>query len=180
MPTVHPGATLVPHFRDFLPPWVSVRPWYLGGGVPTLTPLGYLRMEDPAGEVGIETHLVTDGTTTYQIPMTYRPEPIDAPLIATAHHSALGPRWIYDATGDPVWRTALLHLVRTGATTAPSAKRGVLPATATGHPSAAFHDDQAVIDLLRVPAEPPTDGSVGVVRGTWAGSGGCLAIVREL
>ena len=28
MATVHPGTTLTPHFRDFLPPWLVRQPWY--------------------------------------------------------------------------------------------------------------------------------------------------------
>jgi hypothetical protein len=27
---IHPGATLTPHFRDFLPAWLILQPWYLG------------------------------------------------------------------------------------------------------------------------------------------------------
>ena len=72
MAKVHPGATLTPHFREFLPPWVARQPWYRGTGTPSLSPVGYFRFEDPAGEVGIETDLVTDGSALYQIPMTYR------------------------------------------------------------------------------------------------------------
>ena len=33
------------------------QPWYLGAGIPLLSPVGYFRFEDPAGEVGMETHL---------------------------------------------------------------------------------------------------------------------------
>ena len=76
MATIHAGATLTPHFRDFLPAWVGRQPWYAGDGIPSLTPVGFLRMEDPAGAVGIETHLVSDGTAVYQVPMTYRGAPL--------------------------------------------------------------------------------------------------------
>ena len=120
MAKVHPGATLVPHFRDFLPPrWVVRQPWYAGSGIPPLAPVGYFRFEDPAGEVGIETHLVTDGRVVYQVPMTYRGAPMKdsvpaaaTSLIATAEHSVLGTRWIYDGEADPVWRNQLLRLVQ--------------------------------------------------------------------
>ena len=39
------------------------------------------------------------------VPMTYRGEPLDgadSQLIGTMDHSVLGPRWIYEAIGDPV------------------------------------------------------------------------------
>ncbi|SDM58945.1 hypothetical protein SAMN04489726_2394 [Allokutzneria albata] len=104
MAKVHVGTTLTPHFREFLPRWVARQRWYRGTGVPELSPVGFFRFEDPAGEVGIETHLVTDGAELYQIPMTYRGEPLAgaAPeaLIVTAEHSVLGTRWIYD--GKPI------------------------------------------------------------------------------
>ena len=76
MAKVHPGATLVPHFRDFLPAWMARQPWYRGNDIPSLSPVGYFRFEDPAGEVGIETHVVTDGLVLYQIPLTYRGAPL--------------------------------------------------------------------------------------------------------
>ena len=61
MPVVYPGATLTPHFRDFLPDWMARQPWYRGSDRPSLQMVGAFRFEDPAGEVGIETHLLTDG-----------------------------------------------------------------------------------------------------------------------
>jgi hypothetical protein len=109
-------ATLTPSFRDFLPAWVAARPWYRGRGVPALSLIGSYRLDDPAGEVGIETQLVSDGTITYQVPMTYRGTPLGngarASLIATAEHSELGTRWIYDAESDPLWREELIRLAR--------------------------------------------------------------------
>jgi hypothetical protein len=195
---VHPGATLVPHFRDFLPAWVARQPWYQDTGTPSLSPVGYYRFEDPAGEVGVETHLVTDGSTLYQIPMTYRGSPMTNPtpdaaeaLIATAEHSVLGTRWFYDGTADPVWRSELLRLVRTNGVSDPSGKRGVGPAEARGH-LLQPHEcsaDTVTIDLRRVlEADPPADelNAVGVVTGIWHPDGpgspaatGRLAVVRQ-
>jgi hypothetical protein len=89
--------------------------------------------------VGIETHLMTDGPVLYQLPMTYRGaparsgEPAAAALIATAEHSVLGTRWIYDGEADPVWGSELRHLVRVNGVSEPSSKRGVGPAEARGH-----------------------------------------------
>jgi hypothetical protein len=198
MAKIHPGATLTPHFRDFLPGWVARQEWYAGSDVPSLTPVGYFRFEDPAGKVGVETHLVTDGVALYQIPMTYRDAPLQgtlpsvtAPLIATAEHSVLGTRWIYDGLADPVWASELLRLVRTDSVSEPSSKRGVGPAEARGR--RLLHGDvdlgSVIIELKRVvtvgdPVEEA--GMVGVVIGAWHPDGpgavqvhGCLAVLRE-
>lgn len=193
------GATLTPHFRDFLPDWVERQPWYLGTGIPSLVPVGYFRFEDPAGEVGIETHLVTDGSVLYQIPMTYRGAPMqDGVLaaaqahIASAEHSVLGTRRIYDGEADPVWRSELLRLVQTGGVSDPSSKRGVGPAEARGHRLIPrdLAADTVTIDLNRVvtthrPTEEPS--LAGLVKGAWHPDGpgtavatGCLAVVHEL
>ncbi|MFI1097787.1 hypothetical protein [Streptomyces sp. NPDC020917] len=183
MAKVHPGATLTPHFRDFLPGWVARQEWYAGSGVPSLAPVGYFRFEDPAGEVGMETHLLSDGSALYQIPLTYRGAPLrDAvpgaadPLVATTEHSALGTRWIYDGLADPVWRDQLLDLVRTGGLSDPSSKRGVGPAEARGHQLVPGESalTAARIDLKRIvtagtPAEDPS--ALGIVTGTWHPAG---------
>ena len=199
MAKVHPGATLTPHFRDFLPQWLARQPWYRGNGSPSLTPVGNFRFEDPAGEVGIETHLVADGPVLYQLPMTYRgtPAPEDgrlAPpaLITTAEHSVLGTRWIYDGEADPVWRNELLRLVRSNGISDPSSKRGVGPAEARGHLLRAgdLAAGPVAIELSRVltpghPAQQP--GLAGLLMGTWhpggpggAAATGCLAVVRTV
>jgi hypothetical protein len=195
---VHPGATLTPGFRQFVPPWVARQPWYAGDGIPELRPTGFFRFEDPDGEVGIETHVLTDGNTIYQIPMTYRGAPLsgaEAALISVSEHSALGTRWIYDATADPLWRAALLRLIRFGGCSDPSMKKGAIgPVTAHGQliVPAGFDDELAVIELRRVlTGQAPDDlarsagaDAVGVVHGTWRTSPqaapltGILAIVR--
>ncbi|MGC9668748.1 maltokinase N-terminal cap-like domain-containing protein [Planosporangium sp. 12N6] len=198
MAKIHPGATLVPHFRDFLPVWVARQPWYRGTGRPSLSPVGFFRLEDPDGEVGMETHLVRDGDTVYQIPMTYRGSPLaqhavgaSDPLIATAEHSVLGTRWIYDGPGDPGWVAEVLRLVGNGGVTEPGGRRGVGPAGARGHllVSRAPAFDAVVIDLLRVltPGRPGVlPDAVGLMTGTWYPDGpdapaveGCLAVIRE-
>lgn len=183
MAKIHPGATLTPHFRDFLPAWVARQSWYPGTTPPALSPVGYFRFDDPAGEVGIETHLLTDGSALFQLPMAYRGAPLaDGSLVATAEHSVLGPRWIYDAETDPVWVTELLRLVRTGGVSDPSGRRGIGSAEARGRLTRDFTDDTVRIDLARVvtPGEPVDEpGVAGVVTGTWQPHGsGCLAVVR--
>ena len=168
-------ANLVPSFKQFLPRWVSVQPWYEGTLVPTLTPVGFIRIEDPDGEVGMESHLVSDGRTLYHMPMTYRgrPLPDDTGLITTARHSVLGSRWIYDAEHDPVWVTEVLRLVASGSSTRPQIPGGPV---ASG---VAFAEvpPSAVIEVRRVltPQPHPADhGTVGVMTSEH----GCLAVVR--
>ena len=75
------------------------------------------RFDDPAGEVGCETHIVAvrlpdAGEVIAQVPLTYRGAPLDeAPaeaLVTTMEHSVLGRRWVYEAAHDPVYVTELL------------------------------------------------------------------------
>jgi hypothetical protein len=181
---------------------VARQEWYRGSGTPSLRPIGFFRFEDPAGQVGIETHLVTDGTDVYQIPMTYRGMPLAladgaAGLIATAEHSVLGTRWIYDGTVDPVWRQELLRIVQTGGVSDPSAKRGVAFAEARGRLLGTIAPETATIDLRRLlTADPAATADAagktvnadvaGDVVGTWFPGGpespavtGLLAVVRS-
>ncbi|MCW3841010.1 hypothetical protein ONA70_12960 [Micromonospora yasonensis] len=188
---IHRGATLTPHFRDFLPGWVARQPWFRGTAVPQLTPVGYFRFADPAGAVGVETHLLRDGATLYQVPLTYRDAPYDdAALVATAEHSVLGTRWIHDATADPVWIAELLRLVATEDVSEPSGKPGVGPAEARGRRlSPGPLAPESVRIALRRVLTPGTElvegGALGVVTGTWHPDGpestpvsGCLAVLR--
>jgi hypothetical protein len=198
MAKIHPGATLTPHFREFLPQWMARQPWYRGRGVPGLAPVGYFRFEDPGGDVGIETHLVADGAVLYQVPMTYRGAPMTAgvpdaadALISTTEHSVLGTRWIYDGEADPVWAAELIRIVCTNGCSDPSVKPGVGPAEARGHrlvPEDKFGED-AAIELSRVmtAGQPMAgDSAIGLLTGTWYPTGtdgppamGTLAVVRR-
>ena len=195
MAKIHPGATLTPHFRDFLPGWIARQPWYAGSGVPTLAMVGAFRLEDPAGSVGIETHLLSDGEAVYQVPMTYRDAPLAeaaSSLIATASHSVLGQRWIYDGPADPVWAGQLLRLVRSEGVSESSGRRGASQTVARGRlldRDAALAADAVAIDLIRMVTdrEPQPDQDVvglvtvtGLADGQDAGSaGGCLAVIRR-
>jgi maltokinase-like protein len=188
--TIHVGATLTPPFPEFLPPWVARQPWYRGTSVPALALVGSFRFEDPAGQVGLETHLVTDGSDLYQIPMTYRGAPTDGPaLVAKAEHSVLGTRWIYDGQTDPLWHERMLHLVRTGGVSDPSGRQGPRHAEARGEQlvPGPLTADSVRVEPRRVltpgtPALPPD--AVGMVMGTWYPDGpgttavsGFLAVV---
>lgn len=93
-------ATITPTKQELLEAWLAQRPW---GGSGPVEILGGYRYDDPAGEVGVEGLVVVRGDAVLHVPLTYRgaPEP-SAELVATMDHSALGPRWVYDATTDPV------------------------------------------------------------------------------
>jgi hypothetical protein len=102
-------ATLTPGKLGLLEAWLPVK---------GLERVGACRLDDPAGEVGLEIFVVrsADGTLVHA-PMTYRGAPLegaDAYLIGTTDHSVLGTRWVYDAVADPVFVAVLAATIRTG------------------------------------------------------------------
>lgn len=111
-------ANLNPTKLELLAGWLPRRRWYQGPAAPQLTRVAAFRFDDPAGEVGIETLLVSaGGESVLQVPLSYRGTPLpdrDAWLIGTAEHSVLGTRWIYDACVDPVYIAALAGAVLAG------------------------------------------------------------------
>ncbi len=119
MAIIH-NTTMNPGKLDLLQAWLPAQPWYRHGGRgPELAKAGGFRLDDPAGDVGIEFMVVTDGSgnraTTYQVPLTYRAGPLagaEGGLIGTAEHGVLGRRWIYDGTGDLVLVTQLVALIQ--------------------------------------------------------------------
>ena len=169
------NSKLTPPFREFLPVWLAEQPWYRGEGAAEPVPVGFFRFEDPDGEVGIETHVISADGVTYQIPMTYRGAPLDGgKLIVTAEHSELGPRWIYDAESDPLWRNAILELVRSNGVATPSRETSF---EARGVQLVEFVDDEVDIELARIVAGDPPDipGAVGAVTS----EAGWLAMVSR-
>lgn len=113
-------TTLVPSKLELLSGWLPKQPWYVGGSGPAaLEKAGGFRLDDPAGEVGIELMAVTDGAgaeaVTYHVPLTYRGAPVDgleAALVGTSEHGVLGKRWVYDGAHDAVLCAQLLALAR--------------------------------------------------------------------
>lgn len=115
MAVIH-KTTMNPGKLDLLAAWLPAQPWYLGAGRrrPELTRAGGFRLDDPAGEVGIEFMVAADTASGdavfYHVPMTYRGHPLpgaDGALIGTSEHGVLGTRWIYDGVHDPVLVAAL-------------------------------------------------------------------------
>jgi hypothetical protein len=108
-------TTLKPTKLELLAGWLPSRPWYRGGTDPSLVKAGGFRLDDPAGEVGIEFIVAADGSIAYHVPLTYRGSPLDEigeALVGTTEHGVLGLRWVYDGTRDPVLVSQLIALIQ--------------------------------------------------------------------
>ncbi|MEX0167853.1 maltokinase N-terminal cap-like domain-containing protein [Streptomyces sp. LMG1-1-1.1] len=118
MAVIH-HTTMQPTKLELLTEWLPTRAWYTATeGGPRPAKAGGFRLDDPAGEVGIEFMAVTDGpeddAVVHLIPMTYRGAPLQGAehaLIGTSEHGVLGTRWIYDGTHDPVLVAQLYALL---------------------------------------------------------------------
>lgn len=109
-------ATISPRKDELIGPWLASRTWW--DGVDDRGPVGTFRLDDPAGEVGIECFLFgsADGSTLF-VPVTYRGAPLadaEPALIGVMEHSVLGTRYVYDACADPVFVATVLDTVRDG------------------------------------------------------------------
>ena len=111
-------AELVPSKLELIAGWAPNQPWFAGNTSAGLTNVAAFRLDDPAGEVGLETVLIQAGDgPVLQVPLTYRGAPLvggEAWLIGTTQHSVLGERWVYDATGDPVYLAEVAATALTG------------------------------------------------------------------
>ncbi len=108
-------VTLRPSKLELLGTWLPGQSWAGGGELPERA--GSFRFDDPAGEVGVETLLVTVGDTLLQVPLTYRGAPLagaEDHLVGMLDHPVLGERWVYDAVVDPVYLTGIADAVLTG------------------------------------------------------------------
>lgn len=108
-------ATIKPKKIELIRDWLPGRSWFTGNHS-DVEIVGSYRFDDPEGEVGVEIMLVRSpgDAATWQVPLSYRGEPLDGGeefFITTMEHSVLGPRWIYDAIGDPVFRTELARVI---------------------------------------------------------------------
>ena len=114
MAVIH-NTTMKPTKLELLAEWLPRQPWFTGSA-DDLEKAGGFRLDDPAGEVGIEFMIVTaGGGDAYLVPMTYRSGPIDGPddaLIGTSEHGVLGTRWIYDGARDSLRLDRLAALLR--------------------------------------------------------------------
>jgi len=118
MAEIHTGASISPTKVELVAPWMARQRWYAAKGrLPVLRRLWSWRLDDPAGEVGVETLLLVDEggpePVVYQVPLTYRGAPLEGAqhaLVGTMEHSVLGRRWVYDGPHDPVYASQLLAL----------------------------------------------------------------------
>ena len=110
-------ATLVPSKLELIASYLPQQPWFSPGDTAQTALLGAYRFDDPAGEVGLETHLVAHAGTVYQVPLSYRGAELPGAegwLVGTMEHSVLGKRWVYDACADPVYVATLATAILTG------------------------------------------------------------------
>jgi hypothetical protein len=109
-------ATITPTKAELIAKWAPTRSWGPAAADP-MDVIGAYRFDDPDGRVGMETHLVTAGGALFQVPLTYRDEPLDGAeeaLIAEMQHSVLGTRWVYDGLRDPLFIVMLAGVAMTG------------------------------------------------------------------
>lgn len=111
-------AVLNPTKQELLSAWLPKQSWLPPeADAAHLEYLGAYRFDDPAGAVGMESHLLRLDGRIMHVPLTYRGAPLDgaeAALAGTMEHSVLGDRWIYDATADPVYAAALAAAILQG------------------------------------------------------------------
>lgn len=186
MALIH-DARLRPTKLDLVAAWLPDQPWAAGAGRTRI--VARFRFDDPAGEVGIETVLVRRGDgPVLQVPLTYRGAPLEGAdewLITTMDHSVLGPRWVYDALGDPVYEAAVLEVVRSGAGHAAEFDADGLPlvrpdaAVAVGTPGPESQVADVDLTVQRVLGGPVDVGGAGTLSASWDGNDPVvLAVVR--
>jgi hypothetical protein len=175
MAVIH-RAELKPTKRELLAAWLPEQPW--GAELDAL--VGAYRLDDPAGEVGIEVHRVrgADGVVR-QVPATYRAGPLPgAALIGTTTHSVLGQRWVHCGCTDPVAVAALTAAVRSGAAGAeewvgnesgPPVRREPTVQVRGVPPTDRGDLGSAALVVRRVLDGPGDTDASGVLLGTWAG-----------
>ncbi|MCA0252174.1 MAG: hypothetical protein LCH76_07795 [Actinobacteria bacterium] len=164
-------ATLTPSKLDLLRSWLTEQSWF-DGDASDLERVGAFRFVDPDGEVGIETLLVRSGGTTYQVPLTYRSEPLSEGqfgFVGNLEHSTLGTRWVYDAVADPVYVVELLRVIHEGDTEA-DLSQGEKTATVQG--SGIVQVSNAASEAVRLVRvldghHIPHNMPLGTLIGTW-------------
>lgn len=178
MGIVHPGSELTPSKAELLEVWLPRRKWWpQDAPVPAFQ--ANFRLDDPAGEVGIETFLLPVGDQIVQVPLTYRSAPLEGgELVGEMEHSALGHRWIYDGPSDPVYVAETTATIREG--------RGevtMLRPDGTAIPrrpfTASVHGSGSGEGTLHVPRivgiDAPSDAT-GILTATWTEHAGPVVL----
>lgn len=166
-------AELKPAKLDLISWWLPTQPWFTEDG--PVERDATFRLDDPAGEVGIETFLVRSGAFSFHVPLTYRSAPLaEGTLVGELEHSVLGHRWLYDGPSDPVYvaTTAAAiagagHEVEMFFEDGTQVPRPDWAATVTGSglPGGAVVGDLVV--ARAIPAEVPAGAAT--LDATWAG-----------
>ena len=179
-------AVLDPGKLDLLRAWVHEQDWFEGDPAGLEQVTAY-RFVDPAGEVGMESFLLTDGSRTFHVPVTYRGAELEdagSALVGRMEHSVLGRRWVYDAPADPVYvaevrrvishrDTAADHLQVEDGSITPS------PVNIRGGGDGFTRGADAAVQVIRVVSEEndaeadrPLIGSPGTLSATWQDADG--------
>lgn len=177
MAILHGDAEITPTKPELLATWLPTQPWFTGDAS-AIQPVGAYRFDDPDGEVGMETHLVRAGDgPVVQVPWTYRGAPLEGAesfLVGTMDHTLLGPRWIYDAVGDPVYQSVLAATILTGGSQAELVREFADGRTEIAEPTVRVTGSgtgaevpPADIEVVRVLDGTTTEGDA-VLTGTWA------------
>ncbi|MEV1026154.1 1,4-alpha-glucan branching protein [Streptomyces sp. NPDC050264] len=171
MSTIH-RTTLTPTKLELLAGWLPKQPWYEGSGTPELAKAGGFRLDDPAGQVGMEFMAVTDTSgarpVTYHVPMAYRgaplPDAADDALIGTLVHGVLGERWVYDGAHDPLLLAQLTALLKGDVPAHAQSTDGALDPSVHARLDAA--DARPEIVRVLTPGGP-LSGAAGEVSAEW-------------
>lgn len=179
MAILHGDAEITPTKPELMATWLPTQPWFVGDAS-SLEHVGAYRFDDPDGEVGMETHLVRGGDgPLLQVPWTYRGAPLDGAesfLVGTMDHTLLGPRWIYDAIGDPVYQSVLAATILTGGTQAELVREFADGRTQIAEPTVRVKGSgtrsdvpPADLEIVRVLDGAAPEGDEALT-GTWAGA----------
>lgn len=161
---------MTPTKHEILTRWLPMQTWWpTEAEVPDFE--ANFRFHDPAGEVGIETFLLRIGGVIVQVPMTYRSAPrVEGELMGEATHSALGHRWVYLGTSDPVYVTATTAAISEGrgqvSLEDPDGSPVIRRTTATVRGSGAGSGQLHVAVAIAPDVVPPSVS--GTLEATWA------------
>ncbi|MBD8019494.1 CG0192-related protein [Brevibacterium gallinarum] len=190
-------AELSPGKLELVQTWLPSQEWSgLDAEVPLEVVTSY-RFDDPAGEVGIEMHLVRSADNAdgpiYQVPVTYRGAPLEGAedaLITTMEHSVLGKRWVYDAVADPVFVEQARRTIAEADTSAeeiivdgdnPGPRTDIADARGTGWDAAIKAVEEADLNVTRLLEADQLSGAEtgpGMLMATWDGQSEPVELMR--
>jgi len=181
-------AELTPTKAELVARWLPHQAWFAGPAA-TARPVAAYRFDDPDGEVGIESHLLDVDGRLVHAPLTYRGSALagaEAYLVGTMEHSVLGTRWVYDAPGDPVYRSEVVRVIRAQGTQVrmfvetPEGPVERAPSMQVrGHGAPDGLDAEPRIEVVRFPdRDATTVPAAGTLTGTWPGQDEPVTLVR--